>query len=96
MQKHTFPSRRPDGNTVSGLEKLSLGDGVVHLCFEDPEEAVLAYLLPCLWTPQNRLRVLAEGTALRCHPQQQLRAEGDRWTKRAGGYRTSILRSVPI
>jgi hypothetical protein len=65
--QHTFPSRRSDGNAVSWLKKLSLGNGVVHLRFEDPEEAVLAYLLSGLWTPQNGFRVLAEGTALRCH-----------------------------
>ena len=68
--RHTFPSRCSNGNTVSGLEKLRLRDGVVHLRFKDPEEAVLAYLLSGLWTPQDRFRVLAEGTALGCHDQR--------------------------
>ena len=47
----TFPSRRSNSDTVSGLEKLSLGDRVVHFRFEDLEEAVLAYLLPGFRTP---------------------------------------------
>jgi len=66
-RKHTFPSRSSDGNPVSGIEKLSLRDGVVYLGFKDSEEAVLAYLLSGLWTPQKRFRILAEGTALRRH-----------------------------
>src|SRR5712671_6817703 len=61
---NTFPPRRSDGNPVSGLEKLGLGDGIVHLGFKDPEEAVLAYLLPSLRAPQDCFRILAEGTAL--------------------------------
>jgi hypothetical protein len=73
---HTFPPRRSDGNAVSGLEELSLRDGVVHLRFEDSEKAILAYLLSGLWAPQNRFRVLAEGTALWGHGRQSLVATG--------------------
>jgi hypothetical protein len=47
----TFSSRRSNCNTVPGLEKLSLGDCVVHFRLEDVEEAVLAYLLPGFWSP---------------------------------------------
>jgi len=50
-ESNTFATRRSDCNAVSGLEKLSLGDGVVDLRFEDFEEAVLAYLLPGLLPP---------------------------------------------
>lgn len=50
-ESNTFAPRRSDSNAVSGLEKLSLGDGIVDLSFEDVEEADLAYLLPGLLTP---------------------------------------------
>src|ERR1700730_3920436 len=66
-EKDTFPSRRADSDAVSGLEELGLSDGVMHLRFEDLEEAALAYLLPGLWAPQYCLCVLAEGAALWGH-----------------------------
>jgi hypothetical protein len=50
-ESNTFAPRRSDSNAVSRLEKLSLGDGVVDLRFEDVEEADLAYLLPGLLPP---------------------------------------------
>jgi hypothetical protein len=50
-ENDTFSSRRSNSDTVSGLEKLSLGDRVVHFRLEDLEEAVLAYLLPGFRTP---------------------------------------------
>ena len=50
-ESNTFAPRRSDCNAVSGLEKLSLGDGIVDLRFEDLEEADLAYLLPGLLPP---------------------------------------------
>jgi hypothetical protein len=66
-ESNTFAPRCSDCNAVSGLEKLSLGDGVVDLRFEDLEEAVLAYLLPGLLPPQYCFCILAEATALGCH-----------------------------
>lgn len=93
-KKYTFPSRSSDCNPVSGLEKLSLRDGVVYLGFKDPKETVLAYLLPGLWTPQNGFRVLAEGAALRRHRRwtgstsesklSQVKSRPKSWSTRAG------------
>lgn len=39
----------------------------MNLSFKDPKEAVLAYLLPSFWTPQDCFRILAEGAAFWCH-----------------------------
>ena len=40
---------------------------MVDFGFEYFEETFFAYLLPSLWTSQNRFCILAKCTALRCH-----------------------------
>ena len=63
----TFSTRCSDGDAVSRVEERRLCDGVMDFSFEYSEETVFAYLLPGLWTSQDRFCISTECTALRCH-----------------------------
>ena len=63
----TFTTGCANGYSVPWPEELCLGDGVVDLCLKDIEEAVLAYLLTCLWSLEDGPSLFAKRTVSRGH-----------------------------
>lgn len=58
----TFTTRSTNRYSVSWLEQLRLGDGVVYFGLKYVEKTILAYLLACLWSLENSTSFVAKRT----------------------------------
>jgi len=70
MSEETTPSEAPIATRSLGLSlrMVLCTDSAQYLSFKDPETVLhVVCLLFGLWTPQNRFRVMTDGTTLRRH-----------------------------
>jgi hypothetical protein len=52
-----FPARSTDCDPITSLEQLCFCDCMMDFCLKDEEKAILANLLPSLWTFQDCLGI---------------------------------------